>query len=279
VQYAEANTAKKTALLAPRAAIRWRHQGSPAAPGNPEYPSAGARIDYWLGSAPTSAPVLEIRSATGTLVRTFTTAGTATRTTTEQAMRAPRGRTTAGTAISDSIGGNRFTWDLMHAATPGGRGPMVAPGRYAVRLIVDGDTLTQPLVVQADPRVRVDGITDAVLVAQERHELAVRAAITDARTVATRARDVRTQMQTRDASMQREAEEIVRALETVEGRYQAPKLVAQFEYLFNMTLGADQRVPRDAAQRLITLKAELTAITKRLDALSRPTTTTTALIP
>jgi hypothetical protein len=44
-----------------------------------------------------------------------------------------------------------------------------------------------------------------------------------------------------------------------------------------MTLGADQRVPRDAAQRLITLKAELTAITKRLDALSR--INTTALIP
>ncbi|MES3035770.1 MAG: hypothetical protein V4813_17330 [Gemmatimonadota bacterium] len=277
VQYADANVAKKAVLHAPRAAIRWRHAGSPASSSTPEYPAAGATINYWLGSTPTSAPVIEIRSAAGAMVRSFTTAGATTRTTTEQAMRAPRGRTTAGTAITDNVGGNRFTWDLMHAATPGGRGPMVAPGRYAVRLIVDGDTLTQPLVVQADPRVRVDGITDPILVAQERHELAVRAAIEDARKVAARAREVRTQMQSRGAPMLRESEDIVRALETAEGRYQAPKLVAQLEYLYNMTLGSDQRIPRDASQRLVTLKAELAAITKRLDALSR--INTTAVIP
>ena len=277
VQYADANLTKKAVLHAPRAAMRWRHQGSPASSSTPEYPAAGASINYWLGTTPTSAPVLEIRSASGTTVRTFTTAGAASRTTTEQAMRAPRGRTTAATAITDNVGGNRFTWDLMHATMPGGRGPMVAPGRYSVRLIVDGDTLTQPLVVQADPRVRVDGITDPILVAQERHELAVRAAIEDARKVAARARDVRTQMQSRGAPMLRESEDIVRALETAEGRYQAPKLVAQLEYLYNMTLGSDQRIPRDAAQRLVTLKAELAAITKRLDALSR--INTTAVIP
>ena len=277
VQYAEANVAKKAMLHAPRAAMRWRHQGSPASNTTPEYPAAGATIDYWLGSAPRNAPTLEIRSATGTLVRSFTTAGAAARTTTEQGMRAPRGRTIVATAITDNLGENRFTWDLMHAATPGGRGPMVAPGRYTVRLIVDGDTLAQPLVVQADPRVRTDGLTDVMLVAQERHELAVRAAIEESRKVLTRAKDVRTQMQSRGVPMQRESDDIVRALETVEGRYQAPKLVAQFEYLYNMTLGADQQVPRDAAARLVTLKAELAAIIKRLDALSRMTTA--ALVP
>ena len=277
VQYADANLAKNAVLHAPRPAIRWRHQGSPASSSTPEYPAAGATLNYWLGAKPTSAPVLEIRSAAGTTIRTFTTAGATTRTTTEQAMRAPRGRTVAGSVISDNVGGNRFTWDLMHAATPGGRGPMVAPGRYSVRLIVDGDTVTQPLVVQADPRVRVDGITDPILAAQERHELAVRAAIDDARKVTTRAREVRTQMQSRGAPMLRESEDIVRALETAEGRYQAPKLVAQLEYLYNMTLSSDQRIPRDAAQRLVTLKAELAAITKRLDALSR--INTTAVIP
>ena len=278
VQYADAATARRAVLHAPRAATRWRHQGSPASSSTPEYPAAGATIDYWLGAKPASAPVLEIRSATGTLVRSFTTAGAAARTSTEQAMRAPRGRTTAATALSDTVGENRFTWDLMHATTPGGRGPMVAPGRYAVRLIVGGDTLTQPLVVQADPRVRVDGLTDAMLVAQERHELDTRAAIEEARKVLARARDVRTQMQSRGAPMQRESDDIVHALETAEGRYQAPKLLAQFEYLYQMTLGADQRVPRDAANRLVTLKAELSAITKRLNALSRLNTTAT-LVP
>ena len=277
VQYSDASIARKAVLHAPRAAIRWRFQPSPASPGNPEYPAASATIDYWLGVKPTSAPVLEIRSAAGTLVRTFTTAGAAARTTTEQAMRAPRRGAVSATAITDNIGENRFAWDLMHATTSGGRGPMVAPGRYAARLIVDGDTLTQPLVVIADPRVRVDGITDEVLIAQERHELAVRDAIAEARKVVARARETRTQMQSRGAPMLREADDIMRSLETAEGRYQAPKLLAQLEYLYGMTLGADQRVPRDAAARLVTLKAELAAIVKRLDALSRMTTA--AVIP
>lgn len=277
LQYSDASVAKKAVLHAPRAAIRFRHQGSPASTSTPEYPSAGARIDYWLGAKPASAPVLEIRSATGALIRTFTSAGAAARTTTEQAMRAPRGRTSGATAIGDSVGENRFTWDLMHAASPGGRGPMVAPGRYTVRLIVDGDTLRQPLVVQADPRVRVDGITDEVLVAQEKHELAVRSAIAEARQTLTRAREVRTQMQSRGAPMARESEDIVRALETPEGRYTRPMLVSQLEYLYNMTLRADQRVPKDAAARLVTLKRELAEIVRHLDALSRMTTA--SLVP
>ncbi len=278
VQYADANSAKKAVLHAPRAAIRWRYQGSPAAPGTPEYPSAGATIDYWLGAKPTAAPVLEIRSLTGKLLRTFTTATASARPAGDAAPRGPRGRSASASTIADNIGENRFSWDLMHATTPGGRGPMVAPGKYTVRLIVDGDTLSQPLIVQADPRVRVDGITDEVLVAQEKHELAVRDAIEQARAVMTRARETRTQMQSRGAPMLREADDIVHALETAEGRYQSPKLVAQLEYLYGMTQNADQRVPKDAAARLITLKAELSAIAKRLDALSRMTISTN-LIP
>jgi hypothetical protein len=148
---------------------------------------------------------------------------------------------------------------------------MVAPGRYTLRLVVDGDTLTQPLIVQADPRVKADGITDEILVAQERHELAVRDAIEEARKVLTRARETRTQMQSRGAPMAREAEDIVKVLETAEGRYQAPKLVAQLEYLYGMTIGADQRVPHDASARLVTLKRELAEVSRHLDALARMT--------
>jgi hypothetical protein len=85
-------------------------------------------------------------------------------------------------------------------------------------------------------------------------------------------------MQSRGAPMAREAEDIVRALETAEGRYQSPKLVAQLEYLYGMTQNADQRVPKDAAARLLTLKRELAEITRHLDALSRMTISTN-LIP
>nr|MCU0624998.1 hypothetical protein [Gemmatimonadaceae bacterium] len=148
-----------------------------------------------------------------------------------------------------------------------------APGRYTVRAIIGSDTLVRALAVQADPRVRDDNITDGVLLAQERHELAVRDAVSEARQLAQRARSVREQVTTRGGALAREADAIVRALETAEGRYQQPMLVAQFEYLYGMTTGADQPIPRDAAARLVTLRRQMAALKRRLDAVSRGTTT------
>src|SRR5438309_71801 len=74
-------------------------------------------------------------------------------------------------ALAGERGMDRCVWDL-HAAPPRAlqheypisairgdtprepRGPWVLPGSYTVRLTVDGVTLTQPLVVRRDPRVR-----------------------------------------------------------------------------------------------------------------------------
>jgi hypothetical protein len=38
-------------------------------------------------------------------------------------------------------------------------GPFVAPGTYTVRLIADGDTMTQPVRVRMDPRVKTPAAT------------------------------------------------------------------------------------------------------------------------
>ncbi|HSB35899.1 MAG TPA: hypothetical protein VLH41_03430, partial [Thermoanaerobaculia bacterium] len=73
---------------------------------------------------------------------------------------------------STEAGHHRFVWDLryprpradrydyMISAIAGEdtpvapRGPLAVPGRYTVRLIVDGATQEQPLVVTPDPRVK-----------------------------------------------------------------------------------------------------------------------------
>ncbi|MDJ0974378.1 MAG: glycosyl hydrolase [Planctomycetota bacterium] len=59
-------------------------------------------------------------------------------------------------------GWNLFRWDLRRAlptTVPGAvgwptltRGPRVLPGRYVVRLVIDGKTWSKPLEVQTDPR-------------------------------------------------------------------------------------------------------------------------------
>ena len=65
-----------------------------------------------------------------------------------------------------TLGMHRFTWDLrtvgpwMSAARPEGpNGPMMPPGKYAVKLTVGSWTSTQPFNVIEDPRVAKDGVT------------------------------------------------------------------------------------------------------------------------
>jgi photosystem II stability/assembly factor-like uncharacterized protein len=80
--------------------------------------------------------------------------------------------------LQTSAGMHRFTWDMHYdtvAGTPGGgRGggggangavphrtypsinsPWVAPGTYTVRLTAGGKTMTQPIVIKLDPRVKM----------------------------------------------------------------------------------------------------------------------------
>ena len=273
-QLTDSVTRKRAHLFAPRSAIRWRHPAAPRLPGWPEYPAAAATIDLWLAAAPTTAPTIEIRDARGQVVRRL--AGSLTDTpAADQGMRRPRGAG-APQGFLARQGHVRVRWDLMHEGPGGaGRGPMVAPGRYTVRLLAGTDTLSRSLVVQADPRVAQDGLTDALFVAQEKHDLAVRDAVAEARALARRAREVREQVTPRGGALAREAEAIVTALETAEGRYQQPMLVAQFEYLMNMTTGADQRIPRDAVTRLATLRQQMAALKRRLDVVARGAATAT----
>jgi photosystem II stability/assembly factor-like uncharacterized protein len=79
--------------------------------------------------------------------------------------------------LKTGAGMHRFTWDMHYDVTPGagggGRGgggangavprrtypamnsPWVAPGEYSVRLTADGKTVTQPITIKMDPRVKV----------------------------------------------------------------------------------------------------------------------------
>jgi hypothetical protein len=73
--------------------------------------------------------------------------------------------------LSAEAGMHRWVWDLhytppdvpsrglpisaIYQDTPRGpHGPFVAPGKYMVRLTVDGRSATQPLIVRRDPRVQ-----------------------------------------------------------------------------------------------------------------------------
>jgi photosystem II stability/assembly factor-like uncharacterized protein len=167
----EAMAAGKPWLLKPEPALRTRPNTYPDTPVPPDIPQGtnpptGAVIDYGLAT-PAKTVTLEIRDASGDLVRTLTSS---------PAAPLPAEPYFAGAwlkppaPLPTNAGAHRIVWDL-HAerpkamsfdysisantregalATPAGA--IVPAGAYSLNLIVDGKRLTAPLTVVQDPR-------------------------------------------------------------------------------------------------------------------------------
>ena len=103
--------------------------------------------------------------------------------------------------LTTNAGLNRFVWDTRHpeaARFPGlilwageTRGPRAVPGRYQVRLTVDGQTFTQPFEIRKDPRV---GTTPEEFERQFALLIKIRDKLTETHQAIARLRDVRTQI-------------------------------------------------------------------------------------
>jgi hypothetical protein len=131
-------------------------------------PPDGAILDYRLPHAAKGTVAIEIRDAQGALVRRFASDAVSPWRSSERYFAEAWVKPDARPATS--AGAHRFVWDLRavrpHAisydysiAAVHGRdtpltpqGAMVAPGRYDVALLVDGQTLHAPLEVKPDPR-------------------------------------------------------------------------------------------------------------------------------
>jgi photosystem II stability/assembly factor-like uncharacterized protein len=265
-QLNDAITSTVVHLFAPRETIRYHYRAGfggdesdrGADDAAPQYPPAGAMIDYWVGRA--GGPLsLEILDARGAVVRRF-----ASDTAPESA--AARG---AGTArLPTRAGLNRFIWDMMYAGPVGGRGgrsagPMAAPGRFTVRLVADGETVTQPLVLRADPRSLRDGMSQPILDAQLAFNLKVRDLVSESNQFAQQLRAARARPAPAPAALAAIEQEYF----TPTIRYSRPGLDTHIAYLYSMTLGADQQVSRDAAERYTELRSRLDALKTRLGAL------------
>jgi len=181
-QIAAAARATPAYLFQPAAAyrVRWNaNTDTPLPPDEPagQNPPDGALIDYHLTAAPTGPVTLEIRDARGGLVRRFSSTDTVP---VDSGLNIPDYWMRPPQVVATTAGMHRFVWDL-HYAPPAAlshnypisaiyrdtwrepRGPVALPGRYEVRLTVNGRALTQPLTIRMDPRV---GATPAALAQQ-----------------------------------------------------------------------------------------------------------------
>jgi hypothetical protein len=147
----------------------------PASPNPPD----GAILDYYLGPN-TSGPVtLEILDSAGALVRRYSS--TDPEEPIDPNLAIPTYWVRPPHSLPAAPGMHRYLWDMHHTplAVTGGRGgganyssaavahntpPTItsiwtAPGRYTVKLTVNGKSYTQPLALKLDPRVKTPAAT------------------------------------------------------------------------------------------------------------------------
>jgi photosystem II stability/assembly factor-like uncharacterized protein len=154
---------KNAHLFPPLPAIRWSIDSSPegSEAGATSNPSQGATLTYHLKARPEAPVRLEIVDAGGSLVRTLSSELEPPYIPEDHPDFDPEEERKADlTAVA---GFNRAAWDLQYDGAmriPGSTndagdvnvGPLVPPGNYRLRLIVDGKTYEQPLSVQPDLR-------------------------------------------------------------------------------------------------------------------------------
>ena len=167
-------TAEPVHLFRPQLAtrVRWNmYTDTPMPQEEPagRNPPDGAILNYRLAGDARGPVTLEILDARGSLVRRYSSDDPPEqpvegRNIPDYWIRPPQ-------RLSAAAGSHRFVWDLRHPrpAVPSfsypiaavyrdtekePRGSWVLPGRYTVRLTVDGARHEQPLVVRMDPRVK-----------------------------------------------------------------------------------------------------------------------------
>jgi len=174
---ASAALANSAHLFKPAPAYRIQrdtYTDTPLPPDEPvgQNPPDGAIVDYSLPT-PAAKVTLEILDTTGHVVRRYASDDKPEATEEELKkqliplywLRAPR-------QLSTAAGMHRWVWDLHYAAPTATHhdypiaaiphdtpryplGPNALPGNYSVRLTVDGKSLTAPLMVKMDPRIKV----------------------------------------------------------------------------------------------------------------------------
>jgi hypothetical protein len=263
-------------LFQPQDAIRYRYVPTPPSAAEPEYPVPGPHFDLYFASAPTDA-TLEVKDAGGRLIRRFATApprsgGAA------QEMRGPFRRLGGSAAIQGRAGMQRFTWDMRYpgpwaanAPDGGAGGPIAAPGKYSVTLTAGGQSHTRTFALLVDPRVSRDGVTQADLDGQVAFQLRLRDAISDARRLAD---DVNQAMQKAnlrppapappgvrpmDLTFDHPLQKVWATINDMPGPYPQPMLLNQLNNVQRMVGNADQRVGKDAVDRLDDLLKEIAA--------------------
>ncbi|HEX4748956.1 MAG TPA: glycoside hydrolase [Bryobacteraceae bacterium] len=320
-QMSEQVTSADAFLFAPEPAIRWRWNRNTDTPLPPEEPAGqnppdGAIINYALKAD--SGPVtLEIYDSRNQLVRRYSSEDkpVVTEEELQKELNVPTYWVRPTRMLSAAAGLHRFVWDLrytppmslehdypiaaiIHNTPRSPRGALVTPGRYRVKLTMDGKAYTQSLTVTMDLRIKTP---PAGLQEQLDASLRLTKGMQTDYDALMQARDIQKQIlalqQTAPDALKQELEQFGRQVTTIEGGGRAgrrrgaagaPTLSAlngQMAHVFEILQGSDNtpttqaiaavaKLENSVQQQLAAWKSleavDLAALNKRLAAANLP---------
>jgi photosystem II stability/assembly factor-like uncharacterized protein len=254
----------------------WR--GDRPGPATPEYGQPGAVVDWILDPAPDNPITVELLALDGRVINGWTSDPRGYFMPPPVDMPGVHELRVPGPRVPSAGGHTRFTVPLEHPGPwaagqdgPGtfsARGPVLAPGRYQVRVTAGEWSGTQPLTVVMDPRLASVGVTAGHLTEQEELGLAVRDLVSRARRALHTVEAALERAATGSAAgrVERDRLEALHAELTQRRDQSYPQgmLVEQIGYLYSMVTGTAQRPGRDAHQRYGELLAQLEHLEARL---------------
>ncbi len=165
-QYSDDIAKRDVHLYTPGTAMRFQNPTEDEDAPKPvlvgDNPPTGALIYYFLKDKPKGETTIEILDSTGTVIRKYSS----NKTEELDEPLTPEDKKPEK-QIKPDAGLNRLVWDLRYTGSSrvpdyylweykdGSRGPLAVPGKYQVRLTVDGKSQSAAFEVTMDPRVQV----------------------------------------------------------------------------------------------------------------------------
>jgi len=190
-------------------------------------PPDGAILDYYLPAA-ASTVTLEILDFENRVVRRYSSTDKPEITEEElQKQLIPLYWVGKPRQLSTAAGMHRWVWDLHYPAPAAMRhdypiaaiphdtprlplGPTALPGRYTVRLTVDGKTSSAPLTIKMDPRVKVSAVALEKKFQAEKH---MASAMTESTRALQQGGSIRAQLEKLGATANHETKDAIDAAE------------------------------------------------------------------
>jgi len=257
-------------LFTPKDTYRYRYPSGARSSDTPDYPRSSVKVDYYLATDLKQPVQLLVSNSEGEAVyRALSTTAPEKGPKSSRNMGTEEIRFVHNEQLETRKGFHRFRWFMEGFGAWNPResrayrnGPMVPPGTYTLTLSSGDWSQSVDFELLMDPRTEAVGVSSADLKGQSELQTKVLELMEDALRLEEK---LKKELKQATGVRKTEIESALARLQTEEGIYMQPKILAQISYLYSMINRADQPPGSEAESRYTELTMEFKTLSKRFD--------------